>query len=338
MRDFRCCCGQQVFFENTLCLNCKRELGFEPERGELMALRADSVGRLMSESGEAFRYCRNAVDYGACNWLLPFESHDPYCRSCRLNEVVPDLSKPGNVHDWAKLEAGKRHLIYTLLQLGLPVSGRAEKGEGGLRFAFLEDARFNAEVTESFIATGHASGLITLNLAEADDTYREHTRKQLGEYHRTVVGHFRHESGHYYYDVFVRHSNWQEEFRTLFGDPDIDYVEALNQHYRDGPPMDWPESYISAYAQAHPLEDWAETWAHYLHMRDTLETAYAFAVHPVAPQYQDLDQLVASWQQLTVALNALNRSMGLPDAYPFVLTNAVVAKLRLVHLVIAAAS
>ncbi len=338
MRDFRCCCGQQIFFENTLCLSCRRELGFDPERGEMLALRADSVGRLISETGEAFRYCRNAIDYGACNWLLPYESQDPYCRSCRLNQVVPDLSKPGNVGDWTKLEAGKRHLIYTLMQLGLPVSGRAEKGEGGLSFAFLEDARFNAEVTESFIATGHASGLITLNLAEADDTYREQTRKQLGEYHRTIVGHFRHESGHYYYDLFVRHSDWQGEFRALFGDPDIDYSEALKRHYSDGASGNWPEAYISAYAQAHPLEDWAETWAHYLHMRDTLETAHAFAVHPDAPQQQDLDELVASWQKLTVALNALNRSMGLPDAYPFVLTNAVVAKLRLVHRVIAAAS
>lgn len=313
-------------------------MGFEPERGEMLALRADSVGRLIGETGEAFRYCRNAVDYGACNWLLPFESQDPYCRSCRLNQVVPDLSKPGNVRDWAKLEAGKRHLIYSLMQLGLPVSDRAEKGEGGLSFAFLEDARFNAEVTESFIATGHASGLITLNLAEADDTYREQTRKQLGEYHRTIIGHFRHESGHYYYDLLVHHGDWQEQFRTLFGNPDIDYAEALNKHYREGTPGNWAEGFISAYAQAHPLEDWAETWAHYLHMRDTLETAHAFALHPYDPKQQDLEKLVANWQQLTVALNALNRSMGLPDAYPFVLTNAVVAKLRLVHRVIVTAS
>jgi len=337
MKDFHCVCGQRIFFDNTQCLSCGRRLAFEPERRRMLALKVQDDGSLLSETGERFRDCYNHNHYAACNWLVPVGSHRRYCRSCRLNKVVPDLSQNHKVAQWRKLEAAKRHLLYSLMQLGLPVQGKGEAPELGLAFAFLEDQRFNARVQEAFVATGHARGLITLNLAEADDLHREKTRQQLGEYYRTIIGHFRHESGHYYFDLLVRGKAWEPEFRRLFGDPDRDYQQALREHYARGGAQ-WQADYISAYARSHPLEDWAETWAHYLHMWDTLETAEAFGVlaqdrQPV-PEEQTLDHLVERWKQLTLVLNALNRSMGLPDAYPFVLTDPVLEKLRLVHRVV----
>lgn len=303
----------------------------------MLALEVQHDGTLLSATGERFRDCYNHSHYAACNWLVPVGSHRRYCRSCRLNKVVPDLSQDDKVAQWRKLEAAKRHLLYSLMQLGLPVQGKGEAPELGLAFAFLEDQRFNAKVRETFVATGHARGLITLNLAEADDLHREKTRQQLGEYYRTIIGHFRHESGHYYFDLLVQGKAWEPEFRSLFGDPDRDYQQALRDYYADGGGQWWAD-YISAYARSHPLEDWAETWAHYLHMWDTLETAEAFGVlaqeRDSSHREDTLDQLVERWKQLTLVLNALNRSMGLPDAYPFVLTEPVLEKLRLVHRVV----
>ncbi len=338
MRDFHCSCGQRVFFYNSECLNCGRSLGFDTATGDMKALRpAPESGVLRTDDGERYRYCRNHTDYRACNWLLPADSDQDYCESCRLNQTIPDLTQPGNTTAWAKLEAGKRHLIYTLLQLGLPLYGKDQDLHTGLAFAFLEDSRTDPQRLGEEVMTGHGGGLITVNLAEADDGYREQIRRELGEYYRTILGHFRHESGHYYYERLVRDTPWMAEFESLFGDPGRDYEAALRNHYEQGPSGNWPDSFISAYAQSHPLEDWAETWAHYLHMLDTLETAYAFGAAPSAPQALSIGQLVDAWRQLSMTLNALNRSMGLADAYPFVITDRVAAKLHLIHQVVVAA-
>lgn len=347
MKAFYCTCGQRIYFDNTECLSCGRALRFDPDRQTMVALRADG-NEWIDDRGTRFRDCRNRVEYRACNWVMPAQDNHRYCRSCRLNDIVPHLERPGNVRQWSKLEAAKRHLLYTLLQLGLPVQSEAQTtsrdlahGElPGLSFAFLEDTRSNANVQESYVATGHARGLITLNLIEADDAYREKTRQQLGEFYRTLLGHFRHEIGHYYYDLLVRGSAWESEFRDRFGDPDLPYHKALKAHYAKGPAPDWRQRYISAYAGSHPLEDWAETWAHYLHMQDTLDTARAFGLplSEAGPGEDSLDVLVRQWVQLSLVLNSLNRSMGLSDAYPFVLSDAVVAKLRMIHRVIQAAT
>lgn len=348
MKDFYCTCGQRIYFDNIECLACGRQLRFDPEQHTMVALTPGGEGAapggeawLVDPAGRRFRDCRNRAQYRACNWVLPEDDPQPYCRSCRLNKVVPHLERAGNVRHWSKLESAKRHLLYTLIQLGLPVQGSKETGGLGLEFAFLEDNRSNANVRESFVATGHARGLITLNLAEADDAYREKTRQQLGEIYRTILGHFRHESGHYYYELLVRGSDWQSEFVEVFGDPDINYQRALKHHYAKGRTNDWQQHFISAYASSHPSEDWAETWAHYLHMRDTLETASAFGLRvnvPTSTREIPLQALVDQWVELTVVLNALNRSMGLADAYPFVLTETVVTKLRMIHQVIQGAS
>jgi hypothetical protein len=253
---------------------------------------------------------------------------------------------PGNKQAWFRLEVAKRRVIYSLLQLRLPLRSRTQDPQHGLAFEFL------AGTPAEPVVTGHADGVITLDIAEADDAQREKLRTQLRERYRTVLGHFRHEIGHYYWEQLVRHSAWLHPFREHFGDEREDYQAALQAHYGAGPAPGWEQRYVSAYASAHPWEDWAETWAHYLHMVDTLETAAASGIslqpprrdeptleaatapHPQAP----FDRLVADWYPLTYVLNNLNRGMGLPDAYPFVLSGPAVDKLRFVHAVVSSAA
>jgi hypothetical protein len=301
--------------------------------------------RALASGDEPFRFCANAA-YDACNWLVPQENPDAFCRACRLNRTLPDLRMPENVVLWRRLERAKRRLVYGLLRLGLPVVSKSDDLERGLAFDFVDNSGMRSQ-EEPLATTGHLRGLITVDIAEADDAARERHRKSMAEPYRTVLGHFRHESGHYYWDRLVRENVWHETFRTMFGDEQRDYAAALQAHYADGPQSDWQERYVSAYAGAHPWEDFAETGAHYLHIVDTLETAGAFGLHvrPSAgrhprhemsvdfdPYHQsDFDTLVAAWLPLTYAVNSLNHSMGQPDLYPFVLAPTVLGKLRFVH-------
>ncbi|MDO6747135.1 zinc-binding metallopeptidase family protein [Gilvimarinus sp. 1_MG-2023] len=333
MRDFHCKCGNQVFFFNNQCLVCGRRLGFD---SHTLSMRAfPDVEGWLHDDGQDYNYCQNYYDYNACNWLVKKGAENRYCLSCQLNRTVPDLVSVENISRWGKLEAAKRHVIYSLLNLGLPIQSVANP-QVRLAFEFLEDARTNPAYAESFVATGHSSGLITINLAEADDAYRESVKEELGEHYRTILGHFRHEIGHYYYEILVANTPWRAGFEELFGDPTVDYQQALNNHYQNPPPDFWQDSYISAYAVSHPLEDWAETWAHYLHIFDTLDTAIHFKlVEPLQKNGRvDAEKAIDTWLDFAVKLNALNRSMGLADAYPFMITPKIADKLKFIHQVI----
>jgi hypothetical protein len=248
--------------------------------------------------------------------------------------VIPSVAAPDQHALWTRIEVAKRHLVYTLLALKLPLDSKQDDEDRGLAFDFL------APTPDKPVVTGHANGVITLNAIEADPVAREEMRVKMGERYRTLLGHFRHEIGHYYFRLLVDKGPFLERFRQLFGDEREDYAEALQRHYASAPPEDWTERYISTYAAAHPWEDWAETWAHYLHMRDTLETAQQFGlVSQVARLSRGVDlasfeQLLAEWIDLTVALNALNRSMGLPDPYPFQIGAVPGKKLAFVHEVV----
>ncbi|MBU9640320.1 putative zinc-binding metallopeptidase [Burkholderia gladioli] len=349
MKTFHCGnCGQLVFFENVRCERCEAPLGYLPEVGEVGAFEIDaSSGQWRSlhpsVAGQLYRPCHNYSVENVCNWMVPADSPASYCESCALTETIPDLSNPDNRPLWYRTEAAKRRLVYTLTMLGLPVESRLLAPERGMSFAF------KAATESEPVMTGHANGLITLNLAEADDAERERVRAAMHEPYRTLVGHFRHEIGHYYFDRLIVGSAWQEAFRERFGDERADYQAALDAHYQNGAPAGWEDSYISEYASMHPWEDWAETWAHYLHMVDTLDTANAcgLVLDPDDDSLPHLDDqtsvdeasfgnLMRRWFPLTYALNSLNRSMGMADAYPFALSPAVVAKLRFVHRVISA--
>lgn len=352
MKIFHCYhCQNLVFFESFRCVACGHALGFLPDLLDMGSL--EPAGGLWESPhpvarGRAYRLCANYERENVCNWAVPADDPDPLCESCRLTRVIPDMSVPGNKEAWYKVEAAKRRLIFSLLTLRLPLEGKSEDFEAGLAFELLADAAPGAAP----VLTGHNQGVITLNVAEADDAQREKRRALLHEPYRTLLGHFRHEIGHYYWDRLVAEGPELEGFRRLFGDERQPYDAALQRHYAEGAPADWQGRFLSAYASAHPWEDWAETWAHYLHMADSLETAAAcgLSLKPKrsdepslksakpAVQAGSFEKMVEAWFSLTYVLNSLNRGLGLPDGYPFVLSAPALEKLRFVHEVIARAS
>jgi hypothetical protein len=345
MKLFTCQhCGQLVYFENVLCERCSLPLGYIVETANLSALEREGEGwRALASPNRAQRFCANAA-HGACNWLVPLDGPDIYCAACRHNRTIPDLSVPAAVAAWQKIELAKHRLFYSLLRLRLPLITRAEDPEHGLAFDFLADAPDAGD--QSRVMTGHDNGVITIALAEADDAERERRRVGMGEPYRTLLGHFRHEVGHHYWDRLVRDGGRIEACRAMFGNDAADYGQALRAHYQNGAPAGWQDRFISAYASSHPWEDLAETLAHYLHMIDTLEmaAAYGISIDPGIAHQQgfparidfdpyattDIGQIISAWLPLTNALNSLNRSMGEPDLYPFIVAPPVIEKLGFV--------
>jgi hypothetical protein len=357
VRRFNChACGQTLYFENVQCLNCGRTLGFLPDLCQISALEPagdDTWSALGTDQDRRYRLCDNQTLHQVCNWLVPLDDGQRFCRACRHNETIPDLSVPANLGYWLRLEQAKRRLFYGLLKLRLPLETRQQNPALGLAFEFLADPD-SSFAESSQVMTGHADGLITLNVAEADDAVREQRRLEMNELYRTVLGHFRHEIGHYYWERLIKPGPQLQTFRAVFGDERQNYDAALQQHYQSGPPADWQQYCVSAYASAHPWEDWAESWAHYLHMVDTLETARDLRLQlaklkngskeqlalnddePYLPR--SFDAMVEAWLPLTEAVNGLNRSMGQPDSYPFVLSPGAVEKVRMVHQIVSEAS
>jgi len=350
MKSFNCqLCGQPVYFENDQCLSCGSTLGYLSDEHNLVALQRQTDGLLYPVSNNpraaCYRICQNAAAWQACNWLVPADSPNAYCRSCSLNEMVPDLTVTANIPLWVKLEAGKRRLLYSLLRLGLPVVSKTTNPKSGLGFRFLKDPAASFRESKQ-VLTGHSKGVITINLAEADDAERERRRLDLNEVYRTVLGHFRHESGHHYWQQLIANSPDLNEFRALFGDEQVDYDKAISRHYSQGPQPGWKAQYISAYASAHPLEDWAESWAHFITIVDSLETATESGVVITRNLSKQLfapldsywastfDELLEQWLPLTYALNSINRSSGYSDLYPFVLSRPAINKLRFVQKIV----
>jgi hypothetical protein len=345
MKLFECQhCGQPLYFENTRCESCGRDLGYLPSHETITALEPGDRGlQALAEPKGRYRFCAN-WRHAACNWLVAVDSPEQFCAACRHNRMIPDLAVDDNLANWRRIETAKHRLFYTLLKLRLPLQTKLEDPEHGLAFDFLAVPP-NGAPSEPII-TGHDHGLITINLAEADDSERERMRRQMVEPYRTLLGHFRHEIAHYYWDQLVRDTPGIEAFRQLFGDEREDYGAALQRHYNNGPPPDWQERFVTAYASTHPWEDWAETFAHYFHMVDTLETASAFGmrVRPRVTKGTDLsttfdfdphtaamDRIIDAWLPLTFAVNSINRSMGMADLYPFVLAPPVIVKLSFIH-------
>jgi hypothetical protein len=340
VRAFGCdVCGNLLVFENSVCVRCGTAVGFDPQRARLVPVPDDA----------SLVPCANLGLIG-CTWLVPGLSsaaagQGAMCLCCRLTRTRPADSDPRGMAAFARTEAAKRRLVYQLLDLRLPVVPRADD-ERGLAFDLLSSAHQR-------VVTGHADGVVTIDLAEGQDAHREAMRAEMAEPYRTLLGHLRHEVGHYYWQVLLDGSPAVERFRQLFGDERDDYRRALRRHYAQGPPVGWGERYISAYATAHPWEDWAETFAHYLHIRDTLQTAAAYGMviagpdaipgasmvslpleeppFSADPDRDGVAALVGTWLPLTYALNAVNRSMGKDDLYPFVLSEPVVVKLAVVH-------
>ena len=369
MRNFTCACGSTVYFENTSCLNCGRSLGFVPEAGLLTSFEqapglTEAPGAMGREkvalhprlSRRSYQHCRKQVESDTCNWMISSEQPAGYCLSCKLNETIPNLDDPRRVQLWYEVEKAKRRTLFTLLALSLPICSKAEDPKG-LSFKILSDRRLDANLhaTDERASTGHQDGTITISLAEADSSLREKMRERLNEGYRTLLGHVRHEIGHYYWFVLIDGGSTLPDFRDLFGDERSDYASSLDAHYATGPPADWQRRHVSAYASSHPWEDFAETWAHYMHIIDTLETAsdadLQFQGKALGRPTQDFDPglnlgitnpqadfsaVLDDWFTLSQGMNLLNRSMGLGDAYPFALSETAQSKLAFVHRLVAA--
>ncbi len=351
MKLFTCTrCRQAVYFENTFCVHCQASLGFDPQVRKMISLEQKDSPVLQKLDGEVvieeetYKYCKNH-NHGVCNWLLAANDPEDFCPACQLNQTIPDLSRPDHMEKWQRIEVAKHRLVYALLRFHLPVISKFKDPVTGLAFDFKAQ---DPNALEKRIFTGHKQGVITLNIEEADDVSRMMAQQQMDEVYRTLLGHFRHESGHYYWDLLVRNTPFLNGFRALFGSETLDYAQAVKNHYETGGNLDWQEYYISAYASAHPWEDWAETWAHYLHMVDALETGYAFGL-TLNPKVfaatggeqtqidtdpyrtHSFEEILERWIPLSFMMNSLNRSLGLKDSYPFVINEAVKTKMAFIH-------
>jgi hypothetical protein len=342
MQRFTCDCGNVLFFGSSTCLKCGGKVGYDPQGGAMVRLRP----------GVALKLCDNGVKHGVCNWLLPVNSSTVLCVACRMNRTIPDLGTERNRMLWGRMEMAKRRLIYTLLRLGIKLPSKTDNPQAGLAFDIV------STVSNPTVTTGHLNGVITVNLEEADDTYRQFNRQQLGENSRTLLGHFRHESAHYLWQRYLSELSWDDPlrlaFRDRFGDEWLDYAVALRTHYERGAPVGWEKNFITAYAASHPWEDWAETWAHYLQIVDGLETCESLGIQvqfialplvpltgeagtlpPMLPQSGLADGEFLAWLQrwmcLSTVLNEIAFSLGEPPLYPFVISVRAAQKLRLAH-------
>ena len=381
MKLFTCShCNNPLYFENNACLSCGHPVGFDAGKLSLVTLETTGNDQYadITDKSIVYRFCENAT-HSTCNWLVPAIHRGLFCRACELNRTIPELSSQQNLDRWKRIEIAKHRLVYSLLKLQLPFAPKLEEdtpltngnpatAEGptaanmpppppgqrttaneqpalseGLAFDFMADVS-----PEHRIMTGHDKGVITLNIEEADEAERVRHKMDLGERYRTLLGHFRHEIGHYYWDVLIQNTSALAKFRVIFGNEQKDYQSALKTYYETGAPANWVDSFISPYSSSHPWEDWAETWAHYFHLMDTVETAYSFGIN-IKPtetrnipgirakinrdpyQVADFQVILAMWIPLTFAINSLNRSMGHEDFYPFVLSPQVMKKLAFIH-------
>lgn len=327
MLTFLCdTCSSPVFYENIRCLSCSSTLGIVPETYEVLSVKFSKSGTLEAKNGNSYRLCKNSVDYGSCNQLVLASDDSEYCLACRFTDVTPDLTVGNHLQLWVAMEKAKRRLLFSLFRLGLHPVPKSQDPERGLAFQFLVD-------DSSGLMTGHDDGLITIMLAEADDAIRAARKQQLGEGYRTLLGHFRHEIGHYFWDRLIADGGRFEEFRAVFGDESRDYGLALEEHYAKEDFGNWQGEFVSKYASAHPWEDWAETFAHFLHMRDVVETSQAVGLNPTGDSaaVSDFRKMIELWLSTTFRLNQLGRSIGSGDLYPFVLSDRVIEKMEFIH-------
>jgi hypothetical protein len=350
MKRFRCDqCQTLVVLENDRCTCCGSRLAYVTDLRRLVSWSTPGsevmMTRPLGPDGRSYQLCTNYAEHNTCNWVVAVEDENEFCVSCRHTKTIPNLTQPANAERWYRLEAAKRRLFVGLLDLGLPIDTLDDPEAFPLVFQFLAD-EVTPEGTKKPTLTGHDDGLITINIAEADDDERERRRVAMHEPYRTLVGHFRHEVGHYYWDRLIKNSRRLKPCRSMFGDERADYGEALAAHYK-APVPNWQQNFISSYASSHPWEDWAETWAHYLHMVDSLETAHegGLSLNPrrkTDPRLipvrtfstsgsRSFQSMLDRWRSLAYVLNDLNRGLGLQDAYPFVLSDPVIAKLEFVH-------
>jgi len=340
MKVFQCGnCDYPLFFENKECENCGHLSGYRDLDRQMLTF--NPLGSSLTSDREQleYKYCKNE-EYDVCNWLVPKDSLQDFCRACQLNRTIPNLSDKKNFPKWKNLEIAKHRLIYQLQKVGLDLPSKMTNAEG-LCFDFIKKNK------NPNIMTGHSNGVITILLREADAVLREQAKQDMQERYRTLIGHLRHEVGHYFWEQLIyKEQDILQKFRNIFGNEETNYGDALKTYYKNGAQDNWRDSYISKYATSHPWEDWAETWAHYLHVMDMVETAHFFGLEvnskeisadmKIASSFdpytvKDFETIISTCVPLSFAVNSINRAMGIPDVYPFVITPAVVNKMKFIH-------
>jgi hypothetical protein len=320
VRVFSCStCDNRLYLENSLCVACGSALGYWREQADIVVV--DAEGQFVDPDGLVWHVCPN-LNLSGCTWLTRLEGEP--CEACLLTRTRPSDEDLVGLSQFPVAEAAKRHLLIELTRLGLGWVSREDDPETGLCFDMLSSVDEN-------VVIGHENGVITIDLAEGDDAHRAKVQAELAEPYRTMLGHLRHEVGHYMEALHVR-GDRIERARELFGDETVSYADELERHYSEGPPADWAERYISTYATMHPFEDFAETFAHALHIQDSVDTARWNGLLTVDPDAFSVfsDLVTGVWVPLSTALNQINRSMGADDLYPFVIPPPVLAKLDFV--------
>lgn len=326
MRSFTCSCQRALYFDSTVCLNCKSETGMCPNcRAVTPLLRQKPDGLKCGNEacGAMVHRCSNFGEIGCNRMVICVDGpHGLHCDHCLLTTIVPNVSIGGNREKWMKLERAKQRVLYVLDLLGLPFRNDDLRGMPSVSFEFKADA-------DEPVQTGHENGVITINIREADDVEREKARASFNEPQRTLVGHFRHELGHYYWDRLV-HGQLEEDFRALFGDErSPNYSEAIERYYANGPLPNWQNNFISAYATMHPWEDFAETFGAYLDMVTILDTGRHWGL--VECDFKEVNSMVSLYQRLGIIANELNRDMGLVDLVPEVFAPRIIEKMKFLH-------
>ena len=326
MIKFKCPCGADTYFDSVNCMSCGRTIGLNPNTWAFELIKERSHPDIEKSQGRS-AICNNGFEYGVCNWIQEPDSQNGLCLACSFNRYIPRLDTQENISRWKVLELAKRRLLFNSLRLNIRWSSGWVLPNGGLLFDFLEDSRTSAKVDPTeFVSTGYSDGVITINLLEADPAQRAAQKTANNEVYRTVLGHMRHESGHYIWDLLHSENETRESFKHTFGDPEQNYHEALTDFYSNGQSPEWAENYITPYASSHPVEDWAEMWGHFLHIIDGLETAKEHHLIGSDSNQMSMREKLAAWQDLTIKLNEMNRSMGRNDLYPFVICEPVVQK------------
>lgn len=318
MRLFSCPnCQARLFFDNLACMNCGQMVAFDTTTLRMRGFTPDEA-------------CFNRQRI-SCNWVVETQGAT-LCLSCGRNKLIPPVDEPLQLRRWEDAEHSKRRLIYDLLRQHIaprPINSP----DHGLWFEIVVSAEFGGQGN---VTMGHENGLITIDASEADSDVREMRRKRLGEPYRTMLGHMRHEAGHYYWDRLAGLGGFLDAFHALFGNEQDDYQASLDRHYAEGPPADWQDRFISAYASAHAWEEWAETFAHYLHMMDGIETARSASLLNIElpdsfSTDADFARAIDGWVDIALFLNAMNRGLGYREFYPFILNPPVRQKLTFIH-------
>jgi hypothetical protein len=344
LKKFYCNCGAKIFFENNQCVSCHSELAWCPSCDTLRSLVRDEAGQYFcsepSCSLPLIKCFNNEVEH-VCNRSIVNTgadiTHPVFCDYCRFNETIPDLSDEHNHKKWHRIEIAKRRVFYTLDLLGLPYGNARDNVEPPLSFDFKGDVIpkhnfWRWMQNNERVYTGHSKGKVTINIKEADDVEREKARVSFEEAHRTIIGHFRHEMGHYFWDLLVL-GQCEEACIEVYGNHnDPDYATAMDLYYKDGPKPGWESNYISAYATMHPWEDFAECFATYMDMVSVLDIANnEFPDNPVDPTQASLPEMAEKYAELGVLFNEINRAMGLIDLVPEVFTAGVLYKIQFIH-------